>query len=395
MPDGHHPLTHHMGNMQMLDKVRQINELHMKLFAEFLVKLKNTKEGDSQPAGPIADRLRQRPLGRQRAHARSTADDARGPRRQVLTPGRHIIYQRETPVANLFATMIERVGVRPEHVGDSTGRLRRTLAELGAMPQNPFGGPQPLGVVYNTSMSRPDAALALAELYAFQGKREARIGVGVRRRRGAEHGDLLRHRRAILYARPAAQCATVLPVGLAAVDPLPPDPPMVRPRVERKTHEGAPQYTNDSPVADTSLAEAVLRNGVIFNAEAVVVLSAPATYLAKSLDLLGTKELYKERVKRLVIVDAGAPQQDVAALRKVLAEWPTPIFYCGREVGEALPFPGASLAKEFAWADAHPVVDAYRAFKPMPYDAPSHDWPRRTTRCIRIPASSNSPIRGR
>ena len=45
--DGHHPLTHHMGNMQMLDKVRQINALHVQLFAEFLQKLKNTKEGDS------------------------------------------------------------------------------------------------------------------------------------------------------------------------------------------------------------------------------------------------------------------------------------------------------------------------------------------------------------
>jgi hypothetical protein len=45
--DGHHPLTHHMGNMQMLDKVRQINALHLKLFAEFVQKMKNTKEGDS------------------------------------------------------------------------------------------------------------------------------------------------------------------------------------------------------------------------------------------------------------------------------------------------------------------------------------------------------------
>ena len=39
-----------------------------------------------------------------------------------------------------------------------------------------FNGKQPLGVVYNTSMSRPDAALALALLYGFTGKREARIG---------------------------------------------------------------------------------------------------------------------------------------------------------------------------------------------------------------------------
>ena len=40
-----------------------------------------------------------------------------------VTPGRHIIYQRETPVTNLFVTMLDRVGVTPDHVGDSTGRL--------------------------------------------------------------------------------------------------------------------------------------------------------------------------------------------------------------------------------------------------------------------------------
>ncbi len=44
--DGHHPLTHHMGNMEMLEKVSQINSLHLRLFSEFLVKLKATKEGD-------------------------------------------------------------------------------------------------------------------------------------------------------------------------------------------------------------------------------------------------------------------------------------------------------------------------------------------------------------
>src|SRR6201999_1707509 len=47
IPDGHHPLTHHMGNLTMLDKVCQINSLHLKLFAEFLGKLRSTKEGDS------------------------------------------------------------------------------------------------------------------------------------------------------------------------------------------------------------------------------------------------------------------------------------------------------------------------------------------------------------
>jgi hypothetical protein len=121
--DGHHPLTHHMGNQQMLEKVRQINCLHAKLFAEFLTKLKNTREGDSNLldqslivyGSGLSD-------GNVHTHDQlPTLLAGRGG--NFVSPGRHIIYQRETPVANLFATMIERAGVRPEHVGDSTGRL--------------------------------------------------------------------------------------------------------------------------------------------------------------------------------------------------------------------------------------------------------------------------------
>jgi hypothetical protein len=121
--DGHHPLTHHMGNLQMLDKVRLINSFHLKLFAEFLQKLKNTKEGDSNLldqslivyGSGLSD-------GNMHVHDQlPTLLCGRGGK--FVSPGRHIIYQRETPVGNLFGTMLDRVGVRPEHVGDSTGRL--------------------------------------------------------------------------------------------------------------------------------------------------------------------------------------------------------------------------------------------------------------------------------
>ncbi len=121
--DGHHPLTHHMGNMQMLDKVRQINSLHLQLFAEFLTKLKNTKEGNSN----LLDQsliVYGSGLSDGNVHTHDQLPTLLcGKGGNFVTPGRHIIYQRETPVANLFATMIERVGVRPEHLGDSTGRL--------------------------------------------------------------------------------------------------------------------------------------------------------------------------------------------------------------------------------------------------------------------------------
>jgi hypothetical protein len=57
----------------------------------------------------------------------------------------------------------------------------------------------------------------------------------------------------------------------------------------------------------------------------------------------------------------------------VLAEWPGSIVACGSEIGEALLYPASSIEKDFAWAPAHPVIDAYTANKPMPYDAPTWD----------------------
>lgn len=121
--DGHHPLTHHMGNADMLEKVASINAFHTRLFAEFLTKMKATKDGESNLldqsmivyGSGISD-------GNVHTHDQlPTVLAGRGGK--FLNPGRHIVYQRETPVANLFATMIERMDVRPEHVGDSTGRL--------------------------------------------------------------------------------------------------------------------------------------------------------------------------------------------------------------------------------------------------------------------------------
>ena len=46
VPDPHHPLTHHRNNTEWIEKVTQINAIHMELFAQFLEKLKDTPDGD-------------------------------------------------------------------------------------------------------------------------------------------------------------------------------------------------------------------------------------------------------------------------------------------------------------------------------------------------------------
>jgi hypothetical protein len=236
------------------------------------------------------------------------------------------------------------------------------------------GGPAPIGIVYNTSMTRPDAALALAALYGFANRREARVGAVCVAGAGlatAVYCDVVNR---FYTPGPPRTGTPALPVGRAAASPLPPDSPMVQPAVARLGDNGEPLYARSIyKVSDTSLAEAVLRNGVIFSAESAVVLSAPATWLARSLDLFGAKDQYRQRVKRLVIVESAETAKDPAALRRIIAEWPSPIYFSGRDVGQALQFPGASVDELFRWAPAHPVADAYRAFRPMPYDAPADD----------------------
>jgi hypothetical protein len=47
IPDGHHPLTHHRNQPDLIEKVTQINSYHMKQFAAWIAKMKSIKEGDS------------------------------------------------------------------------------------------------------------------------------------------------------------------------------------------------------------------------------------------------------------------------------------------------------------------------------------------------------------
>jgi len=97
------------------------------------------------------------------------------------------------------------------------------------------------------------------------------------------------------------------------------------------------------------------------------------------LDLYRSGPQITAKVRALVVAagtfPSGAPEAsikaDVAAAKRLFAEWPTPIVAVGSEVGDALPYPGASIEKDFAWSPAHPVVDAYRADRAMPYDAPA------------------------
>ncbi len=226
-----------------------------------------------------------------------------------------------------------------------------------------------LGVVYNTTMSRPDAALALAMLYGFEAKKEARVGaVAITNASlgAAKFCDIVNG----FYegTSPFMNSNRFLPVGLDADALQSSDSLMVKAVLSRD-----PQYTcKVNKLSDTSEIMALMRNALTAqdDGNAVVLLSAPAGKLLRTLGLNGVSELVAAKVKMLVI---SGDVPDPTSANKLLAVWPAPVVLCGKEVGDALPFPGASMENEFAWSPAHPVVDAYRAYRPMPYDTPSQD----------------------
>lgn len=124
IPDGHHPLTHHRNLPDLMEKVRKINEYHVRQFAGFIEKMKATKEGD----GTLLDNsmiVYGAGLSDGNAHLHEdlpTLIAGRGG--NYIKTGRRMVVRRETPMCNLFLTMMDRMGVHMDKFGDSTGRLQ-------------------------------------------------------------------------------------------------------------------------------------------------------------------------------------------------------------------------------------------------------------------------------
>ena len=123
IPDGHHPLTHHRYIPERIEKVVQINRYHMEQFATWITKLKAAPEGD---ATLLDNSMIVYGAGLSDGN-RHTHDDLptliAGSGGGYFNTGRHLTYRRETPMSNLFLTMMDRMGVHTEHFGDSTGHL--------------------------------------------------------------------------------------------------------------------------------------------------------------------------------------------------------------------------------------------------------------------------------
>jgi hypothetical protein len=123
VPDSHHPLTHHRGQPDLVERVTKINTFHVQLFAHLLEKLQATPEGD----GTLLDHVAVVYGSGLSDGDRHTHEDlpvlVAGGANGRIQGGRHLVFPPETPMTNLFLTMLDYMGVPAESLGDSTGRL--------------------------------------------------------------------------------------------------------------------------------------------------------------------------------------------------------------------------------------------------------------------------------
>jgi hypothetical protein len=122
VPEAHHGLTHHQNDSVKIEKIQKIDQHHVEMFAYFLGKLKAAADGD----GTLLDHsmvLYGSSISDGNRHLHHDLPLLLAGRGGRIRPGRHLQYAERTPMTNLFLNMLDKIGVREDKVGDSTGKL--------------------------------------------------------------------------------------------------------------------------------------------------------------------------------------------------------------------------------------------------------------------------------
>ena len=123
VPDAHHPLSHHQGRPEKLAKLSKLNTFHMRLFTHFVEKLRATQEGD----GHLLDRamiIYGAGMSNSDMHLHQDLPImVVGSGAGQIKGGRHVRVVKDTSIANLHTTLLDKMGMPVERLGDSTGTV--------------------------------------------------------------------------------------------------------------------------------------------------------------------------------------------------------------------------------------------------------------------------------
>ncbi len=123
VPDSFHPVSHHSNDRERIRRLTVIQRYHMERFADFLKKLANAKEGD----GSILDHS----LFLYGSNMSNSNQHDNYPLPEILVGGangahvggKNVVLPARTPLANLHLTILNKLGIKQDKFGNSTGLL--------------------------------------------------------------------------------------------------------------------------------------------------------------------------------------------------------------------------------------------------------------------------------
>ena len=132
--DSHHPLSHHSNDLAKLERLHKVNEYHFRQVARLVDKLSTLPEGD----GTVMDNtlfLYGSGISDSNTHFYDDLPIALiGGKSLGIQGGRYLRYSQGTPLAIVLLTLLEKLGIRLDKWGDSTGPLDNlgdlTLSEI-------------------------------------------------------------------------------------------------------------------------------------------------------------------------------------------------------------------------------------------------------------------------
>ncbi len=121
--DGHHTLSHHRNNAEMVEKIRKIDRYYAEGFAKFVRKMADTPDGRGSLLDHSMVLFGSGICDGNRHNHENLPIIMAGRANGSISTGRLINYRKETPLCNLYMSMLDRVGADVAEFGDATGRL--------------------------------------------------------------------------------------------------------------------------------------------------------------------------------------------------------------------------------------------------------------------------------
>ncbi len=123
VPDAHHALSHHGGDKALIEKLKKVDGHLTKMFAYYVDRLAATSEGDGTLLDSVMILYGSGMSDGNRHNHHDLPTLLVGGAAGQIQGGRHIRVEADTPNTNLFLTMLDKLGVPAETLGDSTGTL--------------------------------------------------------------------------------------------------------------------------------------------------------------------------------------------------------------------------------------------------------------------------------